>query len=156
MHIKNRWKAWCHMASRGWKGLRVWKFENGIFRNCEGQSQPHGFPGHSTPCWRCDRYEQTAFAQVPEGRAVQKQPSLQPSCLTVSTFGQHESSNRTYGRTMYNSWSQKVKSQTSRLYCMSTVVSNQSFFMDRATTHIHILPLPLLTVSSSDKVYILY
>jgi len=21
MHIKNRWKAWCHMASRGWKGL---------------------------------------------------------------------------------------------------------------------------------------
>jgi len=23
MHIKNRWKAWCHMASRGWKGLRL-------------------------------------------------------------------------------------------------------------------------------------
>jgi len=30
------------------------------------------------------------------------------------------------------------------------------FVMDRATTHIHIFPLPLLTVSSSHKVYILY
>ena len=24
MHIKNRWKVWCHMASRGWKGLKVY------------------------------------------------------------------------------------------------------------------------------------
>jgi hypothetical protein len=41
------------------------------------------------------------LAQVPEGTAVQKQPSLQPSCLIVSNFGQHESFKRAYGRTMY-------------------------------------------------------
>jgi hypothetical protein len=43
----------------------------------------------------------TASAQVPEGTVVQQQPSLQPSCLIVSSFGQHESCNRNYGRTMY-------------------------------------------------------
>jgi len=26
MHIKNRWKAWCHMASWGWKGLIALNF----------------------------------------------------------------------------------------------------------------------------------
>ena len=40
------------------------------------------------------------FAQVPEETVVQKQPSLQPCCLIVSSFGQHESCNRTYGRTV--------------------------------------------------------
>ena len=81
--------------------LRAWKFENGIFRNCGGHSQPHDFPCHSTPCWCCGRCKQTAMAQVPEGTVVQKQPSLQPSCLTVSDFGQHKTFNRTYRRTMY-------------------------------------------------------
>jgi len=129
--------------------LRVWKFENGIFCNCGGQSQPHSFPWHSTPCWCCDRYEQTALAQVPEGTKIQKQSSLQPSRLTVSTFGQHESCNRTYGRTMYNSWSQKVKSQTSRLYCASTVVPNQSFCYGQGNhTYSHI------AITSTDCFFI--
>jgi len=42
--------------------LRVRKFENKIFRSCEGQSQPHGFPWHPTPCWRSDILKQTALA----------------------------------------------------------------------------------------------
>ena len=81
--------------------LGVWKFENWIFHSCEGQSQPYGFPWHPPPCCRCDRCKQTALVQVPKGIVVQKQPSLQPSHLNVSTFGQHESLNRTYGRTRY-------------------------------------------------------
>jgi hypothetical protein len=40
--------------------------------------------------------------KVPEGTVVQKQPSLPPSRLTVSSFGQHGSYNRTYGRTTYS------------------------------------------------------
>ena len=80
--------------------LGVWKLENKIFHNREGQLQPRGFTWHPTPCWRCDSWEQTALAQVPEGTVVQKQPSLQPSHLIVSSFGQHESCNRTYGKTM--------------------------------------------------------
>jgi len=40
------------------------------------------------------------LAQVPEGTVVQKQSSLQTSRLTVSCFGQHERSSRTYGRTI--------------------------------------------------------
>jgi hypothetical protein len=47
---------------------------------------------------------QTALAQVPEETVVQKQPSLLPSCLIVFSFGQHESCNRTYGRTIYLRW----------------------------------------------------
>jgi hypothetical protein len=82
--------------------LRVWKFENWIFRNREGQSQPHGFPWHPTPCWRCDRREQTALAPVPDWTVVQKQPSLQPSHLIVSSFIQHESCNVNCGKTMCN------------------------------------------------------
>jgi hypothetical protein len=80
--------------------LRVWRFENLIFCNWEGQSQPHGFIWHHTPCWCRDRREQTALAQVPEGAVVQKQPSLQPFCLIVSSFGQHVSCSRTYSRIM--------------------------------------------------------
>jgi hypothetical protein len=45
---------------------------------------------------------QTALAQVPEETVAKKQPPLQPSRLTVSSFGQHESRNRTYSRTMYS------------------------------------------------------
>jgi hypothetical protein len=82
--------------------LRVRKFESRIFHNFEGQSQSYGFPWHPTPCWRCNRLEQTALAQVPEAIVVQKQLYLQTSCLIVSSFGQHESCNRTYGRTMYS------------------------------------------------------
>ena len=59
------------------------------------------FIWHPTPYWRCDRWEQTALAQVPEGMVVQKQPSLQPSHLIFSSFGQHESCNRTYGTSYY-------------------------------------------------------
>ena len=75
--------------------LRVWKFENGIFCNWEWQSQPRGFTWHPTICWCCDRREQIALAQVPVGRVVQKQH------LIVSSFGQQESCNITYSRTMY-------------------------------------------------------
>ena len=28
MHIKDRWKVWCHMASLGWKGLIIPAFES--------------------------------------------------------------------------------------------------------------------------------
>ena len=77
--------------------LRFRNFENIIFHNCGELSQPHVFPWHPTPCWRCDRLEQTALAQVPEETLVQKQPSLQPSRLIFSSFGQHECCNRTYG-----------------------------------------------------------
>jgi len=69
------------------------------FRNCEGQSQLYCIPCHPTTCSSCDRREQTALAHEPQGTVVQKQPSSQPSGLTVSSFGQHESCNRTYGRT---------------------------------------------------------
>ena len=48
-----------------------------------------------------DRLKQTALAQVPEGTVVQKQSSLQSSRLIVASFGEHESCNRAYGRTMY-------------------------------------------------------
>jgi len=48
-----------------------------------------------------DRFEQTALVQVSEETVVQKQLSLQLSCLTVSSFGQRERCNRTYDRTMY-------------------------------------------------------
>jgi hypothetical protein len=48
-----------------------------------------------------DRREQTALRQVPEGTVVQNQPSLQPSHLICTTFGQYEGFNRTYGKTMY-------------------------------------------------------
>ena len=41
-------------------------------------------------------------SKVPEETVVKKQPSLQPSSLTVSSYGQHDSCNRTYGRTMYS------------------------------------------------------
>jgi len=34
-------------------------------------------------------------------KVFHKHPSLKPSRLTVSSFGQHESCNRNYGRTMY-------------------------------------------------------
>jgi len=53
-------------------GLRFSKFQNGIFRNWEGQSQPRGFTGHLTACWRCNKRVKTALAQVPEGSIVQK------------------------------------------------------------------------------------
>jgi hypothetical protein len=90
-----------HCLIEIFNGFKSSKFENRIFHNCEGQSQPHGFPWHSTPCWRCDRLARIALAQVSEETVVQKQPSLQPSHLIVSSFGQHESCNRIYGRTMY-------------------------------------------------------
>jgi hypothetical protein len=82
-------------------GLRIQKFQNRIFHNCEGQSQLHSFPWHPTLCWRCQRWKQTALAQVPEETVVQKQLTVQPSSLTVSSFGQQKSCNRTYGRTTY-------------------------------------------------------
>ena len=67
---------------------RVWKLENEIFHNWEQQSQPHGFTWHPTPCWRCERREQTALAQVPEESIVQKITNLwnlPPHCLQLQT-----------------------------------------------------------------------
>jgi hypothetical protein len=37
------------------------------------------------------------MSQVPEVAVVQKQPSLQPSRLIATSFGQHEIYNRNYG-----------------------------------------------------------
>jgi len=75
--------------------LRVWKFENGKVNH--SHMVLLDTPIHVDAV----TWEQTALAQVPERTVVQKQPSLQPSRLIVSSFGQQESCNRTYGRTMY-------------------------------------------------------
>jgi hypothetical protein len=48
-----------------------------------------------------NRREQTVLAQVPEETLVQKQLTLQPSRLIVSSCGLHESCNRTYGKTAH-------------------------------------------------------
>ena len=36
--------------SRNFQRFQEWKFENLIFRICEGQSPPHGFPWNPSPC----------------------------------------------------------------------------------------------------------
>jgi len=80
--------------------LRVWKFENKIFHNLEGQSQPHWFyltPHSMLMVWQT---RANCLGASTWRDSSPKTPSLQPSRLIVSTFGQHESCNRTYGSTM--------------------------------------------------------
>ena len=80
----------------GFKSLKIWEWD---FLQLGSAIKA---TWHRNPCWRSDRRQQTALAQLHEGTTVQKQPSVQPSRLTVSSFGQHVSCNRTDGRTKPN------------------------------------------------------
>jgi len=83
----------------GFKSLKTWEWD---FLQLEGATTATWF--YLTPHTMLTLWQTRAncLGTSTEGTIVQKQPSLQPSHLTVSSFRQHECGNRTYGRTMYS------------------------------------------------------
>ena len=80
----------------GFKSLKIWEWDFPQLGRAITATWFYLTPHSMLTLWQ---KEQTALVQVPEGTEVQKQPSLQSSCLPVSSFGQHKSCNRTYGKT---------------------------------------------------------
>ena len=73
--------------------LRVWKFENRVFHNCEDQLQKHGFPGHHSilTLWQTRANCLGTSTWSDRSQKTANLTNVSSNCLQLRT---------TYGRTM--------------------------------------------------------